>query len=211
MALELNDLARMPRTAAFSKMGRVRTLSEEEAVAFFNGLFVAAVEAKDDGNWGRVERFLQTWEDKFMGVAAPPDAIRFTSSPWTPFTTALSQATVALITTAGVYVEGQEPFDTDGDPSFRALPKGTPRDHYRVAHTHYDTSAVNEDVNSVYPIDRLRELEAEGIIGKLAQECYGFMGYIPGTFVDRLVREGAPEAARRLKDAAVDAALIGTT
>ena len=210
MALEPRDLGRNPGTSAFSKIGGVRGLPDEEAFAFFNGLFQAAVEAKDDGNWARVEQLIQEWEDRLTSRTRP-DALRFASSPWTPFTKPLSRATVAIITAGGVYLEGQEPFAVDGDTSYRLLAKDTPRDQYRVAHTHYDTSGVIEDVNCVYPIDRMRELEAEGVIGKLLDPGVGFMGYIPGPMVDRLVQESAPEVARRLRDAGVEAALIGTT
>jgi D-proline reductase (dithiol) PrdB len=210
MALEARDLGKHPGTLPFSKIGAVRTLNDEQALQFFNGLFQAAVEAKEDGNWTRVEQFLTSWEDQFTSRSRP-DAIRFDVTPWTPFSKAISQATVALITTGGVYIEGQEVFNTDGDVSYRVLPKYTPRDRYRVAHTHYDTSGVTEDVNCVYPIDRLREMEAEGRIGKLVDDCYGFMGYIPGPLVDRLVQETVPDVARRLRAAGVEAALIGTT
>ncbi|MBI4497031.1 MAG: hypothetical protein HY689_03910 [Chloroflexi bacterium] len=210
MALDVRDLARNPGTTPFSKIGGVRGLSDEQALQFFNGLFVAAMEAKDDGNWARVEQFIQEWEDRLTGRTRP-DALRFETSPWTPFTRPLAAATVALITTGGVYLDGQEPFNVDGDVSYRPLPTDMPRDRYRVAHTHYDTSGVKEDVNCVYPIERMRELEAEGIIGRLAAEGYGFMGYIPGPLLDRLVNETAPEVARRLRAAGVDAALIGTT
>ena len=66
------------------------------------------------------------------------------------------------MTTGGVYVEGQTPFDTDGDWSYREIPLDTPLGQLRVAHTHYDTNGVAEDVGSVLAMHRLLDMEAEG-------------------------------------------------
>ncbi|MBI2861927.1 MAG: hypothetical protein HYX89_03810, partial [Chloroflexi bacterium] len=50
---------------------------------------------------------------------------------------------------------------------------------------------------------------ADGVIGEFAEVNYGFMGFIPKP--QGLIEETAPEVARRLKEAKVDAVIIGTT
>lgn len=216
MPLEPRDLGKSPSlNMAFSKIQNVRNLPDDQALEFFNGLYQAAVLAKDDGNWKQVEQFLEQWEQRLVSRARP-DAIHFETSPWTPFQTPLNLAKVALIGTGGVYIPGeQQPYNTDGDFSYRIIPKTTAGGRLGVAHTHYDLSGAQQDINVIFPLDRMRELENEGVIGQLAQECYGFMGFIPGPLdgpmVSGLMKQSAPEVARRLKAAGVQAALIGTT
>lgn len=106
-------------------------------------------------------------------------------------------------------MEGQQPFDTDGDCSYREIPLDTPLDQLRVAHTHYDTTGVAEDVDSVLAIHRLLELEAEGIVGKAQTPTYSLMGYIPDPA--NLIDATCPEVAARLKADEVDGVVIGTT
>lgn len=211
MALEASDLAKSPPTLAYSKIRNVARLPDDQALEFFNGLYRATVEAKDDGDWTRVEAFLQAWEDRLTGRSAP-EALRFESAPWTPLKRPLWEARVALISTGGVYVKGQqEPYNTDGDVSYRIIPKETPKDLLGVAHTHYDTSAALMDINAIFPYERMKELEQEGFIGSFADLAYGFMGFIPRPLVPALLNESAPEVARRLKAEGVEAVLIGTT
>lgn len=211
MGLEPQDLGKAPPTMAFSKIRNIARLPDEQALEFFNGVYRSAVEAKEDGDWSRVERLLQMWEDRLTTRSAP-DALQFENAPWTPFISPLNHAKVALISTGGVYLkDDQEPYNTDGDTSYRVIPRDTTPDRIGVAHTHYDTSGALKDINVIFPYQRLQELEAEGRIGSFADPCYGFMGFIPRPLVPALMEESAPEVARRLKANGVDAVLIGTT
>ncbi len=205
------DLAKRLPTMAFSKIGAAAGLSDEEGLEFMQGLFRSAVMSKDDGDWSRVENFLDQWESKLIRRSSP-SALRFGDAPWHPFQGSLSGAKVALIGTGGIYIGGeQDRFDTDGDASFRQIPSSTPAARLKISHTHYDTSGAEADPNVVFPVDRLREMEADGVIGSLADTAYGFMGYIVRDHVQTLITETAPEVARRLAEDRVDAALIGTT
>ena len=211
MSIEPRDLTSSPPTMAFSKIRNVARLPDEQISEFLNGLYRVAVEAKDAGDWTRVEVFLQQWENRLTSRSAA-NALRFDTSPWTPLRRALREARVALVSTGGIYIKGQqEPYNTDGDASFRVIPKNTPRELLGVAHTHYDTSGALKDINVVFPYQRLREMEQEGLIGSFAEPCYGFMGYIPSPLVPSLLEESAPEVAERLVADDVDAVLIGTT
>ena len=84
--------------------------------------------------------------------------------PYTPFKRKLGDARVALVTTAGVYVEGMEPF-TDNDLSFRKIPGDVDTSELRVVAGHYDPSSAEADINCVFPLDRLRDLVSSGGVG----------------------------------------------
>ncbi|MDI1476310.1 D-proline reductase (dithiol) protein PrdB [Polyangium sp. y55x31] len=125
---------------------------------------------------------------------------------WTPLAKPLSACVVALCTAGGVHLKSQKPFVLSGDPTFREIPRTTPSSELMVSHGGFDNSDVNRDINAMFPIDRLRELEAEGFIGKVAPMLIGFMG--GGGDVDRFRDEGGPAIAKILKDEGVDVAVF---
>ena len=132
-----------PETAHFSKLKYLNrpTATEEEKVAFLNGLFNAAVEAKYGGDWGLLDRYLDDWEDRMMTASAGRSASRVEGEhAWTTFNKPLNQATFAVLTTGGFYEPEQERYDIenpDGDWSFRPIKKSTPTSSLLVAHGHY--------------------------------------------------------------------------
>lgn len=125
--------------------------------------------------------------------------------PWTPYTGRPSEQTVALVTSGGLYLKDrQPPFNTEsihGDPSFREIPRTARQEEFGIAHIHYDHSLAEQDINVVLPLQRFIELEAEGVVGKLAETHYSF-SYVND--VEPLVRRTAPEVIRRLKAERVD-------
>ena len=131
--------------------------------------------------------------------------------PWTPPSTPVSESAIALVTTAGVHLRSQEPFDMDdpdGDPSFRVIPSTSLHADLTITHKYYDHSAADRDINVVLPLDRARALAAEGRIGGLASFVYGLMGHIDGRHLKTLVEETAPEVARCLKHDRADAVVL---
>lgn len=135
-------------------------------------------------------------------------AVVSTDVPWTPLAKPLGACRVALVTSAGVHLDADPPFDLasrDGDPTFRRIPGDVEPRRLRISHNHYDTRDAERDVNVVFPIERLRELAAEGRVGAVAPVHYGF-GWIQA--VEPLVRETAPLAARELVEAGVDAVVL---
>ena len=212
MPIELRDLGRLPpsiENMAFSKI-RVERLAEEEAVRFFNGLYEAALLSYDDDNWSRVDDYLGEWERDLIS-RVNPNAISFDSSPWAPFERSLSEARVALITTGGVYMRDAQESFVDDDPSYRVIPSTTSTSELGIFHEHYDKSNAEKDINVIFPIERLREMDVEGAIGSIGADSFGFMGYIVGDNIPRLMEETAPEVARVLRADNIDAALVGTT
>ena len=72
----------------------------------------------------------------------------------------LSECKVAFITAGGIHRKDQTPFNTSGDFSYRTISFDTPSDMLMVTHGGFDNSDINKDVNAMFPIDRLHELEA---------------------------------------------------
>ena len=123
----------------------------------------------------------------------------------------LSEAKIAVITSAAFYSAGQKPFDPavrGGDYSYREIPEATRLETLQIGHKSdaFDHSGIEKDKNLALPLDRLRELKQEGVIGEMARRHYSFMGSItaPGRFLNIT----APEIARSLAEDHVDAVLL---
>jgi D-proline reductase (dithiol) PrdB len=129
--------------------------------------------------------------------------------PWTPYAGTPAGQAVALITTGGLYLkDSQPPFDTEsihGDPSFREIPRTARQADFGIAHAHYDHSLAEQDINVIFPLERLIELERDQIIGRVAETHYSF-SYVND--VVTLLTESVPLVLRQLKAAAVDILLL---
>ena len=207
MAIRLNDLIQNPETTPFSKLKYLKRRTEDEVTQFFNRLFLLSVTGKETGDWSILDKFLEEEGDRISSQVAPP--IGFDYTPWAPFKNRLSESKIAILSTGGVYIEGQKPFNTEGDSSYREIPLATPADLFRIADTHYDTTGVAEDINSVLAIHRLQEIIRDGIVAESSESAYSFMGYIPDP--SDLTEVTAPELAKRLNEDGVDGVVIGTT
>ena len=196
-------------------------LGDEEAGEFFRGLLGELGEAFDTGDYDGVLDYCFEWQVR--GYTPREDAeppFHYETGPWTPLAKPLSQARVALISTGGLYVEGDDPLGPDGPTQEEAIPRiqeflrsppalaSIPRDveggRLRVRHPGYDIRGTQRDYNVVFPIDRLKELQSEGVFGELAEENYSFVGAAS----QKRLLQIAPEWAERLKANEVDAALL---
>ncbi len=100
--------------------------------------------------------------------------------PFTPFEGDLAKSTIAIVTAGGVHLKEQEPFniaDELGDLGYRVIPEDVESSQLKVTHHHYDHSDADEDINVVFPIDVLRDLQDEGLIKGVARKHIGYMGY----------------------------------
>jgi D-proline reductase (dithiol) PrdB len=132
-------------------------------------------------------------------------------TPWAPFTEDLKYSQIALVTTAGVHLRSQHPFGMDdkaGDPTFREIPSWVRADDLMITHDYYDHDDADQDINVVFPVERLRELASEGVIGEVAPRHFSFMGHILGRQVETLIQQTGPEVARRLKTDGANAAFL---
>jgi D-proline reductase (dithiol) PrdB len=115
-----------------------------------------------------------------------------TDVPWTPARKPLNQSRVCLITTAGVHLIGDTPFnmtDGDGDPTYRVIPAAARQQELTITHNYYDHRDADHDLNIVFPLDRARELAVAGYLGGLTSKHYSFMGHIDGRHIEALQQD----------------------
>ena len=132
-------------------------------------------------------------------------------TPVTPLTKPLSDCKVALLTTGGLHLTIDKPFDTkylEGDCSYRVLPRSVIPEDIAITHESYDHSFIKEDINCVFPIDRMKEYVREGRIKSLSEEHYSFMGHI---YVTGPLIENSKKVGKRLKELGVDIAFLTPT
>jgi len=132
------------------------------------------------------------------------------TSPFTRLATPLAACRLAIVTTVGVHRRSDRPFGP-GDQSYRVIPSSTPTVDIVQSHTSlgFDRAPIMRDLNVSFPIDRVRELVAGGVLGGLASNHYSFMG--AQRDVLRIERETGPDVGRRLRDDGADVALITPT
>lgn len=127
-----------------------------------------------------------------------------TEAPWTPLAKPLKDCRLALVSSGGFYLQGQQPF-VENDVTYRVIPKNAdPRD-LRIYHHGYRDDDADRDPNCVFPLARLRELEAAGVIGELADAALSFVTLYSAR---RELEERAPRIVAELQALAAEAALL---
>lgn len=128
-------------------------------------------------------------------------------APWTPLRKPLSECTLALVTSAGVHLRDDAPF-VRNDSSYRVMLNTV--EHRDILQSHsslgFDRTAIMQDVNVVFPVDRLRELVADGTLGGLGPRFYSFMGAQED--VSAIKNTTSWEVGQRLADDGVDIVLL---
>lgn len=122
----------------------------------------------------------------------------------------LSECRVAIVTSAGLHLRDDRPF-VSADPTYRAIPSSASAADVLQSHTSigFDRTAMLEDINVIFPIDRLREMHAAGRIGELATTFYSFMG--AQRDITNIKTQTAPEVAELLVRDRVDVVLLTPT
>ena len=117
----------------------------------------------------------------------------------------LARRRVALVTTAGLQRRDDIPFQA-GSADYRIIPADTPVQEIVMSHVsvNFDRTGFQEDMNVVFPIERLREAGASGSIGSVAAFHYSFMGAAS----IRAMEAKATELAGLLRRDQVDAVLL---
>jgi D-proline reductase (dithiol) PrdB len=136
---------------------------------------------------------------------------RYDWTPSAPLKKPLNECRFGLVTTAGLYLSDQPPFDDElkaGDYSYREIPNDIDVQKLQVSHksTAFDQIGADKDKNLVFPLERFKELGKEGKIGELNNRHFSFMGSI--TAPRRLIEETAPEVAEIFQKDAVDAVFL---
>lgn len=122
----------------------------------------------------------------------------------------LSSSRLVLISSAGMYLPAsQAPFDAENDLGaydIRQFPVDVTAEDLAIAHTHYDHTAVNSDLEVLVPLTHLKTLVAEGAIGELASDVISFMGYQPNA--QRVAEETTPAIISAAQALNAEAALL---
>jgi D-proline reductase (dithiol) PrdB len=134
--------------------------------------------------------------------------------PWKPLAKPLNQCTVALVTSAGLSLKTEPPFDMErekreptwGDRSFRAIPRDASEKDINANHLHINTDYILEDINVILPLTRMAEFESQGVIGRLAPTAYSFYGFQWES--TEFLQEAIEPISRKMREEGVDAAIL---
>ena len=120
----------------------------------------------------RIEDLVKSEQVHMRKLPLPP----YETTPWAEGPP-LSERRVAIVTTAGLGIRGEEAFGF-GAVDYRVIPVETDSADILMTHVsvNFDRTGFQDDVNVVFPIDRLREMLADGEIGSIAEFHYSFMG-----------------------------------
>ncbi len=132
------------------------------------------------------------------------ECITFETEPWVRGPP-LERRRVAIVSTAGLQRRGDRPFAAEA-ADYRIIPGESSAGDIVMSHVSlaYDRTGFQQDLNVVFPIDRLKELVAEGRIGSVADFHYSVMGATPPEDME----PAAHELAGLLKADAVDTVLL---
>jgi len=117
----------------------------------------------------------------------------------------LSARRVAVVSSAGLGRRGDRPFGP-GAVDYRVLPADTDPGDILMSHisVNYDRTGFQQDLNTVYPVQRLQEMAAAGEIGSVAAHHYSFMGASDPAQMEPF----AKDVAAAMRAEGVDAALL---
>jgi D-proline reductase (dithiol) PrdB len=163
-----------------------------------------------------------SWIQHFQSMHSGWQFLHFEDIPWTPLQKDLSSCKLAYISLAGAYAKGQKPFNiapsavsdvlrrqrfkTRGDWSFREIAHNTAPADLKVAHAYYDHTDADEDINCVFPLERLVELEYENVIGSIHNAHFSLMGFVPEWQL--IENSAAKQIGDKLQKAQVDAVFL---
>ena len=134
--------------------------------------------------------------------------------PWKPLQKPIRKTTFALMTSAGISMKTDPPFDVErekkeplwGDPTSRKIPTSARETDIDVNHLHINTDYIKQDINVILPLQRFREFERQGLIGRLAATSYSYYGFQLNPKV--LLEETIPGVVSSMKAEGVEATLL---
>ena len=204
----------------------LKDLSDGEFGEFLAELFAATSATLDDGDASRVSDVMYRWQmHAYTSHLGDPADFphRHDDVPISRLDKPLSQCRLALLTSSGHFVEGDDPQplgvadmtqaeaeERIGEfireaPQLSEIPIDTAPASLRVRHGGYPIAPVASDHQVALPIGHLRALADDGVIGSLAETAYSFVG---AAAQGRIKKEVGPAWARRLRDDDVDAVLL---
>lgn len=194
-------------------------LSDADGAEFLRQLLERLGDAFDTGEYHVVRELVRDWQAR--AYDREPE-YRYDSGPFVAPDRPLEQMTVTIVGAGGVFVEDDDPLrgETQEEaesrideylrepPRLARIPGDAAPGDLRVRHPGYDVRGARRDVNVVFPIDALRGLAADGVVGGVASTHYGFVGAASQL---QLRNEVAPRWAEELCAEEVDVCLLVAT
>lgn len=186
----------------------LKHLSDDEAARFFQDLLTKLGDTINDGD---VHRLIDHVTAGQSAGYANASSWTYDEGPFTQLEKPLNQCRIGLLTSTGHFVDGQDPrpFGVENmsqeeaaarineflreAPTLSEISLDTSPDKLRVRHGGYDIRGVQADRNVALPLDRMRELEAEGVVGTAVSPAYSFVGAAAQT---RVIKQTAPQWAK---------------
>ena len=199
----------------------LRLLPPDQAAEFFESLLRDVGESLDDGSFERVVETVYDWQVRgYAPDPAAPPRFDYTDGPFTPLGKPLSESRVALLSSGGHFVRGNDPeplgypgmSQADAEehindymkeaPVLSEIPVDTAAEDLVLRLGGYDVRGAALDHNVVLPIEAMKTAESEGRIGELHPTAYSFVG---STSQLRLRESVAGEWAGRFRDEGIEA------
>ena len=140
-------------------------------------------------------------------ASKPPRVLVSSSKPsWFPAAKPVGESRVALLTSAALRLNRQEPFVPGEDLSYRLIPSDSEASEIMIDHHSRIGPVPRQNPEIVFPMAALASLAAKQIVGSLSPIHVSFMGGVRRH--QEVENELAPAIARELKQAGVDLALL---
>ncbi|MEM7128900.1 MAG: glycine/sarcosine/betaine reductase selenoprotein B family protein [Chloroflexota bacterium] len=183
----------------------LKSFSDDEAANFFQGLLIRLGQSVDDGD---INRLIDHVVDSQIQGYREPTMWTYDEGPFAALSKPIGESRIGLLTSTGHFVVGHdpEPFGVKemtqeeateriqdflkSAPTLSEIPLDTDDNHLQVRHGGYDIQGVLVDHNVALPLDRMLELDEEGIIGTALSPAYSFVG---ATAQMRLLSKTGPE------------------
>lgn len=175
----------------------VHEIDDMEFGDFLQELFAAVSSAANTGDATSTVDVIARWQmEGYRRDLGDPEAFRYRyeDTPHATLAKPLSESRVALMTSSGHFVDGDDPKPLGVEnmsqaeaeerimemlkepPTLSAIPSDTPFDQLRVRHGGYPIAAAVADPQVVFPLRIMEALEADGTIGQFAETAYSFVG-----------------------------------
>jgi D-proline reductase (dithiol) PrdB len=174
----------------------------------------------------KTEQANESWLEMAARQVQPGYSIVHNSkSPWTPLMVPVKECRVTLVTTAAVHHRYDDPFspstdlgprrprsfgpvgyDEAGEYSYHTIWTTSPTSVLTVTAADYDSAAAQTDINCIFPVDRLHELDQKTEIRSVAPRAFSFYGLLGD--MNRLEKTSAAELRRLLREDRVDLVVL---
>jgi D-proline reductase (dithiol) PrdB len=144
--------------------------------------------------------------DYYSRSLPPTPWVESQGVPWTPLRKPLAECTLMMLASAGVRRKSEPPFQPANDLTFRLIDSAADAASLAPSHPAPIRRPGEADVNVVFPVERLRELQAEGLFRALTPHHVSILG--PIRKFRELHYEMAPAIAEQARAEGADLLLL---